>query len=77
MTPPSIADVLSRAADGWIEWSGGECPLEPGIRYERRYRGGREQFAHVHKDPEWNDDIWAHDPTDPHRDIIAYRVVSK
>lgn len=31
-------------ADGWIEWGGGECPVEAGSIVDVRYRDGRENF---------------------------------
>ena len=30
-------------ADGWIEWSGGECPVEKGVMVDIRVRNGREE----------------------------------
>lgn len=32
-------------ADGWIEWHGGECPVEKGTLVDVRYRGGDVQKA--------------------------------
>lgn len=37
------ADAV-RDADGWIEWGGGECPVEAGSIVDVRYRDGRENF---------------------------------
>lgn len=31
--------------DGWIEWGGGECPVEEGTLVDVRYRDGRELIA--------------------------------
>ena len=31
-------------ADGWIEWKGGECPVEAGTNVDVKYRDGRENF---------------------------------
>lgn len=30
-------------ADGWIEWNGGECPVEKGLMVDIRVRDGREE----------------------------------
>lgn len=47
--------ILSRAeyfhlypapdADGWIEWKGGECPVDEGTLIDVRYRDGHEQVG--------------------------------
>lgn len=31
--------------DDWIEWGGGECPVEEGVLVDVRYRDGVEEFA--------------------------------
>lgn len=57
------------AADGWIEWKGGECPIKPGEKFEVRLANGEECIGDV--SPEW---CWSHD--DPFCEpIVAYRVV--
>lgn len=47
----SLSELMSRKskavkadADGWIEWSGVECPVEAGTIVDVRYRDGRENF---------------------------------
>lgn len=62
----------------WIEWNGGECPVERGTLVDVRYRSGDEKFglfAGVHA--EGGDDdagpaYWEHD--DFYNDIVAYRL---
>jgi len=54
--------------DGWIEWKGGECPVEIGTPIDLKFRDGAL----------WLNDIasyldWRH--MGDSRDIIAYRVV--
>jgi hypothetical protein len=61
--------------DGWIEWSGGPCPVEPDtivrvqIRADTRERADRD---HDFDEPagDWR---WDHQGT--RGDIIAYRIV--
>ena len=55
-------------ADGWIEWPGGECPVDPRQRVDIRHRNG-----HVNHDVEAAMFLWgAHDSNGC---IIAYRPV--
>jgi len=56
--------------DGWIAWTGGDCPVAPGDLVERRYRYS----------PDFNRtaapaDMWRWDHRDSEFDIVAYRVV--
>ncbi|MGL4756873.1 MAG: hypothetical protein ACRCXB_31380 [Aeromonadaceae bacterium] len=57
-------------ADGWIEWSGGECPVDAGamvvckVRTGKLWRNGKAIAAGVLR---WSD-------TDSTTDIIAYRL---
>jgi hypothetical protein len=48
-------------ADGWIVWSGGECPLKDGVSYQLRYRDGAVSPV----------DMWV----TWRKDIVAYRIV--
>ena len=52
----------------WIEWSGGECPIEAGARVWVKRRSGRIVRARV------ADRHWQHRHS--RFDIVAYRVVS-
>lgn len=53
--------------DGWIPWTGGECPVDRETHVDVRYRCGGEQHdapARIYR--------WGHRSTDT--DIIAYRI---
>lgn len=61
----------------WIEWSGGECPVDPGVRVDVRFRDS----AQVYRDQPAQFWLWGHgldrcELADSGDDIIAYRVVS-
>lgn len=59
--------VAAGADDGWIEWVGGECPVEDNKRVEVKFRDG-----FIGQDVAfWLG--WSHGGDD--NDIIAYRVV--
>lgn len=70
MASAAIADF-----DGWIDWAGGECPIQSKtVEYQVRYRDDfdsevRTLGAYGHRKG-----LWLHDPADPGRDIIAYRI---
>lgn len=53
--------------DGWIEWSGGKCPVSPEVKTEVKFRSGR---VRIRPAIEW---CWSH--ASLRSDIIAYRVV--
>lgn len=58
------------ADDGWIEWCGGQRPVDPDKLVELKFRDGEEYAktkAHI-----WD---WSHDSKDSDDHIIAYRVV--
>lgn len=57
--------------DGWIEWGGGECPLERHIEVEVKHRSEKWQSR---KAPACEVD-WQHRGWCPDTDIIAYRVI--
>ena len=56
----------------WIEWKGGASPVKP-HRVEVRYRDGDSDIIPI--DIAMSDDNWAHEPTDPGADIVAYMIV--
>lgn len=69
------ADVLAaeekkaKAADGWVEWAGGEQPVESGTHVQIRANFTSEELLGPAEK-------WAWDHNRPHVDqIIAYRVV--
>ena len=57
--------------DGWIEWSGGECPVEAVERVEIKLRDGEKNSASAHAF--W----WGRSKHESTGDIISYRVVSE
>lgn len=61
--------------DGWIPWSGGECPLDRLTQVDVRYRNGDELMGAgptwLAGSYNWNHN-WNHDESD--YDIIAYRI---
>lgn len=71
-------------ADGWIEWKGGECPVERGTLVDVKYSGGEESFGVSALTEGWHDDHvrgsngkrtaanWV--DTLPVSGIIAYRL---
>ena len=56
-------------ADGWIPWSGGECPVNNGVWFWLRFRNGR-QFGPDDEAAFWR---WGHNHLDE-GDIVAYRI---
>lgn len=56
-------------ADGWIEWSGGECPVPPDTLVEVLFRNGETDYT-VQDAATY---CWDHVKCD--QDIISYRVV--
>lgn len=57
--------------DGWIEWGGGECPVEQHTGVEVKHRSEKWQ---PRKAPACEVD-WQHRGWCPDTDIIAYRVI--
>lgn len=51
--------------DGWIEWSGGECPVEPNTLIRVKTKDGRELCERLAWANAWD-----------HPDLGAYRVVA-
>ena len=54
--------------DGWIPWSGGECPIADGIEHQVQFRGG--SFSQDYEASTW---YWGH--ANHSSDIVAYRVI--
>jgi len=78
------------ADDGWIEWSGGECPVPPKTIVETRHRSGDECL--LAKGPaddnsygegpwtagRWGRKAWLHEADGfSSVDIVAYRIVEE
>lgn len=62
--------------DGWVDWTGGECPVKPGTHIEARLRGDAKGEAAIYERPEFL--RWTHLKSDQYRgsgDIVAYRIV--
>ena len=55
------------ASGGWIEWGGGECPVEEGALVDVRFRDGDDDRNIEAIDLLWNHENWS-------ADIIAYRL---
>ena len=56
-----------KVPDGWIEWKGGECPVDKGDRIDVKFESGLER-VNVHA--AWN---WRHNNQGQYN-IIAYRL---
>ena len=70
------ADQPVKTDDGWIEWSGGECPVLKGTRIDVQFRDSQKRFnvpALQYVDG-LHDTTWAHWVNDDDNiDITAYR----
>lgn len=53
--------------DGWIEWKGGECPVEASDEVDTKHRVGRVDIRRYANSAWWNH-------TGGHGDIVAYRL---
>lgn len=53
--------------DGWIEWGGGECPVEEGTLVDVRFRDGDDGINIESKNLHWFHKNWS-------ADIMAYRL---
>ena len=59
-------------ADGWIPWSGGECPVEtPAHNLFIRFRNGKEASDHASRAQSY---VWQYEGKAHPADIIAYRI---
>jgi hypothetical protein len=56
----------------WIEWNGGECPVDPDAKVAVRLRCGDPRPPSAAKLFRWRH---LHEPVGEQFDIIAYRVV--
>lgn len=70
MNSRALDAALAAKNDGWIEWGGGECPVERGVLVEVKYRNEKNyHIKGVNRAWEWS---WEHHGTEG--DIIAYRL---
>ena len=60
-------DSALAASEGWIEWGGGECPVEEGTLVDVRFRDGDDGINIEAKNLHWFHKNWS-------ADIIAYRL---
>lgn len=68
INPSCLPLVEQTENDGWIPWSGGECPI-PGTAFSLRLRDGREVPCTVAAT--WD---WHHHPSLNGSDIIGYKI---
>jgi hypothetical protein len=69
-------ELIELAERDWIEWSGGECPIDLYAFAEVRFRGGDRGIAPaLHWIDRWSN-AWEHKGPCRSEDIIAYRVVT-
>ncbi len=69
----------------WIEWKGGECPVDRKVIVDVRHKDGTytkgvEAGDAIDDDPRYGFDWWQHSDTakdNSHGFITAYRVVSE
>ena len=71
--------AATQSDDGWIPWTGGDCPVEVGTRVDAKYRDGEKAYnvpaGYFAEDPNSGSALdWSHMKND--YDIIAYRVVN-
>jgi len=64
-----VLEQQEKGEGDWIEWFGGECPVEPRVEVEFKQRDGQEDTA----PSKWLD--WTHENRS--YDIIAYRVIEQ
>jgi len=60
--------------DGWIEWGGGECPLEDSTTVDIKHRDGRVAEGEMAGNYIWTHGYY-HYLTKTGADIIAYRII--
>lgn len=60
----------AKEGDGWVEWGGGECPVDPNTMVQFKLRNGSFCASGIAGEP-----YWTHDPETADEDIIAYRIV--
>jgi hypothetical protein len=59
--------------NGWIEWAGGECPVEPETTVEVRFR--MEKLGPMTEKASFFDWDWPESDPPYNDDIAAYRIV--
>ena len=61
-------------ADGWIPWSGGECPIPEGMAFDLRFRDGAKLIA---ASSDWPTAEWDWSCESGPYGIIAYRIAKE
>lgn len=72
-TPDTVAPsnpqaALYAQADGWIEWAGGVCPVDPHTKVDWKGRNG------ICATDTARDLNWTHENNGDQIDIVAYRI---
>ncbi len=62
-----VLEQQEKGDDGWIEWKGGECPVDIGVLVEFEMRDGDKNTA-LSTILDWSHELRSDD-------IIAYRVI--
>ena len=60
--------------DGWIPWSGGECPIPEGMAFDLRFRDGAKLIA---ASSDWPTAEWDWSCESGPYGIVAYRIVKE
>ena len=68
---PAHAEPASPEPGEWIEWAGGECPLNDSVRHSIRKRDGWQSAPDIAA-ADWYG--WRHNGSSA--DIVAYRVLA-
>lgn len=75
--PAQVSEALKHAGDGWIEWHGGECPVDLGFLVDVKFRDGISKFGipalvNLDSSRDAGHAFWRNDGQE--NDIVAYRV---
>lgn len=68
---------IAEVSDGWRPWPGGECPVDPDVLVEVKFRNGKawlDNGAESAGSWEWR---WYNDKFYESDDIVAYRIVGE
>jgi hypothetical protein len=65
-----VVESTSDDSDGWVEWHGRDCPVDPGVRVETKGRDGNSLGSRLAEG--WS---WKH--LGNTSDIIAYRIIEE
>jgi len=67
-----VLEQQEKGKSDWIDWKGGECPVQGNPAVEVRLMNGTVSSAWLAKG--W---VWEHGVLSPGADIIAYRVIGQ